>query len=243
MPRLNALLHRLVKLRDLHLEVGHARCITWAKAQQLFLELQSLEISGCGTTVTLVLNWSTHSLMPKLSTLRLKVVDDGHGVSLITASSFLKRNGANLTTFGYAAPSQNPAEDVFPHTPRLEYVELGSLFQKKDILQYLPTSVVDVTFSMLEQNINHVLNITMGMMASVEDLPIGSKLSTFTAVIDRASLDNVSFSQASAGKKPNDKRVEVLDRWVKHLSAGRIRVLDEEGTDLKNVIAAMSSAK
>jgi hypothetical protein len=107
----------------------------------------------------------------------------------------------------------------------------------------LPTSVVDVTFSMLEQNINHVLNITMGMMASVEDLPIGSKLSTFTAVIDRASLDNVSFSQASAGKKPNDKRVEVLDRWVKHLRAGQIQVLDEEGTNLKNVIAAMSSAR
>jgi hypothetical protein len=74
-------------------------------------------------------------------------------------------------------------------------------------------------------------------------LPIGSKFSTFTAIIDRASLHNISFKQALAGKKPNDKRVEVLDRWVKHLRAGQIQVLDEEGTDLKNVIAAMSSAR
>jgi hypothetical protein len=244
------LLHRLVKLRDLHINIEPDMTITWPMDGHPFLELQLLVISGSERRVTSVLGWLKDSSMPKLHTLRLEVIThpiNNLGIDLEILASFMERNGAKLIRFGLVGHviSESSAEVVFPHTPRLKYLELHSSRRSGlEVLKYLPASVTDVTFPMFGQ-LGILHDFVEGIMELAEKSVIGSTLTTCILIMDsRASgHGSLSFKKILAAMTIDvDGRVTRLRSWVKRLAACQIQVLDEEGQDLETVITAVYTA-
>jgi hypothetical protein len=140
-------LYLLVKLRDLRIEFEPVSHIAWPNDDQPFPERQLLEVSGPERRVTSVLYWIKDTSMPELCTLRLEICDNlsrGLFDFGIMASS-TKNHSANMTVFGLTRIEDTPAKAVFPHTPRLRYVEFHSPNQQMELLHHLPATVINIT--------------------------------------------------------------------------------------------------
>jgi hypothetical protein len=240
MPRIAPLFNRFTALEDLQILIHQSVSRSWPRQGLALPNLRLLEIQGTEQSINSVLNWLMHSSLTKLRTVRLQCLDDGL-LDLDTLSSFLAKHGGTLNTFGYDGTLSSLTTAVFPHTPRLRHLELERPFKSPSNLQGLPISVVEVTFAIVGNRIEYYGSHLHGILAALKGLPHGSNLSTFRAVTSRPYLKNCNFSfkKCLAGKQTTGVMMKKFIERAERLKGLGIKLLDEEGLDLMNVIATM----
>jgi hypothetical protein len=240
MPQIAPLFNRLIALEDLHVWVP--QIVGRGQLHQILAlsKLRLLEIKGPESSTNSVLEWLANSSFPSLRTLRLQSTDKG-ALNLDILSSFLVINGANLTTFGYDGSLDSLTTAVFPHTPRLRYLELQHPFNSPSILQGLPISVTKVTLVIFGKQIGYYASTVHAIIVAVKYLPYGNKLSRLQTVSGRPYLggDKFLFKTSLAGKYINRPTIQKLITRGAHLKELGVRLLDEDGQDLMDVVADM----
>jgi hypothetical protein len=241
MPSIAPLFNGFMALEDLQIEITEQVSRSWPRQELALPELRLLEIIGTGQTLNSALNWLIDSSMPKLRTASLKSLDDcllDHD----TLSSFFIKHGGNLSRIRYddsGSSISSFASTVFPNTPRLRYLELGCGFE---LLHRIPASLIEISFAMSGNQLEYYAPYLHNILSVQRKRPRGSKLSTFRAVIkDMYREDTIfSFEKCLAGRHMTGLMEKKLIERAERLKKLGIRLIDEEGLELLDVVASMA---
>jgi hypothetical protein len=241
MPSIAPLFNKLTAVEDLRIEITEQVSRSWPRQELALPQLRLLEIHGTEQTINSALNWLIDSSMPKLRTTRLRS-SNGDGLDSDTLSSFFAKHGGNLSGVGYhdtVASVPSFTNTVFPHTPRLRYLELGSGFES---VHHLPASVIEISFGISGNQLEYYAPYLHNILSVLRELPPGSKLSTFRAKIMcfYREGDVFSFEKCLAGRQMTGPMERKLIERAERLKKLGIRLIDEEGLSLLDVIANMA---
>jgi hypothetical protein len=244
MPSIAPLFNNFTVLEDLRIEITEHVSRSWPRHELALPELQLLEIHGTPQSINSALNWLIDSSMPKLQTVRLRKSLDSGPSDPDTLSSFFIKHGGNLSRLGYhdtAASLASFTNTAFPHTPRLLYLEIGYDFNSLSV-QGLPASVIEISFPMSKSILEYYVPCLHEMLVALRQLPQGSKLSTFRAEIICAYLEDAvfSFEHCLAGREMTDLMERKFIERAERLKKLGIRLIDEKGLELLDVVANMA---
>lgn len=181
--------------------------------------------------------WLNSASFPMLKEVNL----DSSGAQWPRMSPFMSRHGPSLTTLGFSYESIGVATEVFPHTPNLKFVKVGTIpLYKGDIVEgfrRLPCSVTVIRCSNFGCQLGYYATFLEQFRAAIEQLPPERALSAIQIV---QHSGQVPFRWKDALKLADKRRLDTWDVFTKtavRLLELGVAVLGSDGVSLTDALA------